>query len=1121
VKKGWDIMDAKMISFIERLNEGQPYLLLGQQYLSDSVTKKFYEKVSNKLKGKARDCNIFLEMSGLTQDIDKTLQWIQTEADNITLPEWGRYLSKVRWNGIITSSVDNFIERMLQLEMKSVQPVYNFEKKLLDNFKSKDTLHISYLYGCLNQISENEKPPCSVFKLPSHEKNASMLLNQIDREFLSPMGVLVIDGYDYKNDWLNIKELYALCEKLDKGQVFFFGFKDEYMNNQYIKKLIDDGIIVYDNKSLISVLEEVCESGLLEYDEEYVDSEGIVISVKGERRLLKQDKFKEISKTCKILNDFEFEFNDISNEEEKELFYDFLCRSSVEPVWEAFYHKMNVIREYENNAMRVIEKSLNSEKLSKKPIIICGQSGTGKSVALASLAYRLKKGKKYPVLYVDGRVVDISRNKRGIEEFCSWCDDVNVAVFWDASTHGNDINKYANLNDYLASKGKKAVIVGTSYNLDDNIKNRQEALCIEAPIEITEQKEIENFKEIYERFVGEKLEELWTSRYDNNFLVALYRMLPPTNYHIRKGILKEVNVDTIELSELVTFRDNNTDIAKLIQKCGFPISLEPEHKESNKIKIGEVIKIVSMIGQYGITIPFDIVFRMLDGDISYYVGKLLHKIDFLNVKTSKNGDLYLCPRSSLEANIVANSTMVGVGERVEIVIKVVKNVTEKELSFLVTFLKAIGPNSTTKNGEYREYYINIAEAVEELRTKEGIYDISTILQEASYIREYFKNSDEKEKYLEVLKEKQNLLSTEIKKIKNKTEELYGYGQLLIEVSSNIGAELMFYCNNSQMYLSEISKKYEELKKYLEEALICSPDPYYPVDIWAWTSNSLIATDISDDKKIEIASDLESRIEKLRSENPEIEERVDYNTRILKLDNLKSLEDVKDETFERFLEKKSDVGIYLRARQLLDGIDINKKVSDINIKIVGKAIDYLEQPEFKDIVINSTKCQYLLLKLYWIKMAGKPFFVEEKKVLKFDLSVWERLYTLLINIETLEGESSVQVMYLRCLCEFHLGRIDECFQHFGEIRMRNYYYLGSRNPILYYIASKDGNAQEFSGEIKKIERDKGRVKFYLKSIRKELWYYNKDFSSSDLGVGQVYNGIHIGFSFMGIRISDIQ
>ena len=57
-----------------------------------------------------------------------------------------------------------------------------------------------------------------------------------------------------------------------------------------------------------------------------------------------------------------------------------------------------------------------------------GQTGTGKSVALASLAYRIKIQKKYPVLFIDGKVTDMHRED--IEEFCSWCDEVNVAVFW-------------------------------------------------------------------------------------------------------------------------------------------------------------------------------------------------------------------------------------------------------------------------------------------------------------------------------------------------------------------------------------------------------------------------------------------------------------------------------------------------------------------------------------------------------------------------------------------------------------------------------------------------------------------------------------------------------------------
>ena len=58
-------------------------------------------------------------------------------------------------------------------------------------------------------------------------------------------------------------------------------------------------------------------------------------------------------------------------------------------------------------------------------------------------------------------------------------------------------------------------------------------------------------------------------------------------------------------------------------------------------------------------------------------------------------------------------------------------------------------------------------------------------------------------------------------------------------------------------------------------------------------------------------------------------------------------------------------------------------------------------------------------------------------------------------------------------------------------------------------------------MKKIEKDKGRARFYLPEIRKTLFYYNYEFVSKNLEENQEYEGIHIGFSFMGIRISDIQ
>ena len=66
----------------------------------------------------------------------------------------------------------------------------------------------------------------------------------------------------------------------------------------------------------------------------------LIISIAGERRVFPRKKLRNISRTCKVLDDFRFEFDAISSSEEKELFRDFLYRSSMEPVWEAFYYGM-------------------------------------------------------------------------------------------------------------------------------------------------------------------------------------------------------------------------------------------------------------------------------------------------------------------------------------------------------------------------------------------------------------------------------------------------------------------------------------------------------------------------------------------------------------------------------------------------------------------------------------------------------------------------------------------------------------------------------------------------------------------------------------------------------------
>lgn len=263
-------------------------------------------------------------------------------------------------------------------------------------------------------------------------------------------------------------------------------------------------------------------------------------------------------------------------------------------------------------------------------------------------------------------------------------------------------------------------------------------------------------------------------------------------------------------------------------------------------------------------------------------------------------------------------------------------------------------------------------------------------------------------------------------------------------------------------------------------------------------------------------------ENVVAENPEIKSREDYNKRILMIDSFEDNERITDEAFERLFALKSDSGIYLRARNILRGVDMNQRISNTDVDKVKKAVKYLETEKFKGIVFDSTKCLSLLLKLYWLISVKQPVFFIEKTILPFDRETWEKLYFILIRIEELVEEVSPQNKYLRGLCEFHLGKETECFEHFEEIK--NNYRFGPRRPILYYIASEcngDGKAKEFVGQLKKVEKEKGRAVFYLPMMRRTLFYYNYEFVSGNLEENQEYEGIHIGFSFMGLRISDIQ
>ena len=114
--------------------------------------------------------------------------------------------------------------------------------------------------------------------MPLYKNNADSLLNQINKEFLTPLGCLIVEGYNFSNDWVTDEKFFSICSKLGEEQVYYFGFRDEYLENRYIRRLVDKKIIIPFEISLAEFIEE-CEERDLLIENEDVLSDDIIISV--------------------------------------------------------------------------------------------------------------------------------------------------------------------------------------------------------------------------------------------------------------------------------------------------------------------------------------------------------------------------------------------------------------------------------------------------------------------------------------------------------------------------------------------------------------------------------------------------------------------------------------------------------------------------------------------------------------------------------------------------------------------------------------------------------------------------------------------------------------------------
>ena len=153
------------------------------------------------------------------------------------------------------------------------------------------------------------------------------------------------------------------------------------------------------------------------------------------------------------------------------------------------------------------------------PIVVHGQSGTGKSVALARVAAQVREKKTAAVLYSIGRVPQAQE----VSTFCEAAEHSGAEATLIVCDANRDVEAYRDLLMSLRSRGRQVVVLGSRYRIADSFA-RGSRWSIEAPTELSTN-ERQKLADLLARYVAERPDP--EVLLNAHILGFLYRFLPP------------------------------------------------------------------------------------------------------------------------------------------------------------------------------------------------------------------------------------------------------------------------------------------------------------------------------------------------------------------------------------------------------------------------------------------------------------------------------------------------------------------------------------------------------------------------------------------------------------------
>lgn len=1068
------------------------------------------------------------------------------------------------WNAVITTSCELELSAALITDKRSVHDVFSIEN-MQDNLLDKNKLHVIHLFG--------ENYPKEILDEIEKEDMCDFAIDMLSRmaEVIKRNGLILID--DFEENCFSHKELRKALRHLypNQNQVHIFNCKDK---GEYLSLLEKEGKAVLYEESIQDFFEKyvIKDNFNDDYQTDYNVSLYVGIEKHGMPTMLEKKSLLETESFATLLNIELLNEVKIPQYMYKDYFYLFLKNSVREPQWYGYNYGFNIHREYEDQLYKKVKEGLEKTGNPKnKLLMIVGQTGTGKSIALAAIAHKIFNDKKYPVVYINNPDVyfysrteykqrDITKKSspefNALDSLIERLEDLGakaVLILWDTSSFSAGRGKVLSLYRALLSRGRKIYLVSTAYELnnisqgnaedDFNEESRFDNEFVECKAMIGVSNEIKQLKEIMFnkcRIPQSEVDKIMTcfAKNNDNFLSLFYQAFEIIRSNLSQGVFKEASHNIQELD--VVFEDGiegktiATNIFALALKkvenelisAGIfkEISLDNENTQSKNLVSKDLfVKCIAVCSKFKLKMPYDFALRIL-GTYNEKIVRILTKSTFFVISQDIYGNYEISMRTPLEAMMYLEAKGLTPIEEIDCVIQMLNHMNpygyygqQKEVRLCEKLIRIMGPNSSTNRYTYKNGYEEIIKALLKLRTQNEIWEPILISQEITYIRECI-GSDENRptsERIEALKDAIDIADKVLARY-----EYYGISmgtRNAIKVESANSKLLLCNLNNSNN-----STLYKEIRRDLREVIKYDSLDYHAYVTLLKGSISEYNNERDNIKKIELIESMCSLADEIILNNPDVAGNEFFRRKVTEIYILTKNTPIAQNYIDELVANGSAAGLYVQARQQLmaSGVDFKKGLLSNHQEEACQSVYALyNNAKYRNVMKESESCQYMLLNIVWLLNNKKPIYsVGECWLTHISEEGWLNILNITNDylLRFCRGTGDVyqsrnNIKYLKALCLAQLKSYSKSLTILNSIEEDSSIGI-ERVFTKHMLCEEDGTTRKFTGRLGKYDEVRRTGVVYIDEFGNiPIYYHGPHMKTSNLIEGTIFNDIEIGYS----------